>query len=720
MRIQGIVALPAVFLAGTALAQQSSSKPPTPPPAQAQAQPQPGTTPSFTTTANLVIVDVTVKDKTGGVIENLKQNDFSVFEDGKPQKIAVFELQKLSMEPAPPPEAPTLEDQKELPEDPKTTISVPASNAANKVQYHDKRLLVLFFDFSNMAIPDQLRAQDASLKFLDKEMTASDMVAILLFTTTVQVKTDFTADRDQLRRVIEDLPIGDMTDLAAMADTGADDSEDTGAAFVADETEFNIFNTDRKLAAIEDAVKKLAKLPEKKVMIYITGGISKTGVDNQAQLEASINAAVKANVALFPIDARGLMGDPPGGAASSAASRGSGVYTGSQWNTQRASINGSQETLVTLASDTGGKAFLDSNDLSLGIVQAQQEFRSYYILGYYTTNPTLDGKYRKITVKLNNNTTARLEARPGYYADKVWGKFTSADKEMKLQEALSAADPVTEIPLALEIDYFRISSTAYFVPISVKVPGSLIGLKDWKAGGETEFDFIGNVLNERKAQVGYVRDNIKVHLDAASKETLANRSFLYDAGFTLAPGRYRLRFLVRENQSGKMGTFDTRFVVPDLAADSMTLKTSSVIWSGQKDALKAAVGAAEKANQKTVDANPLILGNEKIVPSITRVFRRSQNMYIAFDVYDAAPDPVAPENRRVAVTMSLFNQKGLKAFESAPVTATAQVSTRPNATPVQLQVPLKTVPPGSYVCQLNVVDEAGRKFAFQRANLVIQ
>jgi VWFA-related protein len=534
------------------------------------------------------------------------------------------------------------------------------------------------------------------------------------------VKTDFTADRDRLKTVIENLPIGDMADLAAMADTGDDDSEDTGAAFVADETEFNIFNTDRKLAAIEDAVKKLAKLPEKKVLVYITGGISRTGVDNQAQLEASINAAVKANVSIFPIDARGLMGDPPGGAASSASSRGTGIYTGSQYNSQRAGINNSQETLVTLAADTGGKAFLDSNDLSLGIVQAQQEFRSYYILGYYTTNPALDGKYRKITVKLNNNTTAKIEARPGYYADKVWGKFTSADKEMKLQEALSAADPVTEIPLALEIDYFRISPTAYFVPISVKVPGSLIGLKGLKNGGETEFDFIGNVLNERKAQVGYVRDNIKVHLDAASKESLASRSFHYDAGFTLAPGRYRLRFLVRENQSGKMGTFDTRFVVPDLAADSMTLKTSSVIWSGQKDPLKAAVGAAEKTNTKTVEADPLILGNERIVPSVTRVFRRSQNMYIAFDVYDAAPDPAQPASRRVAVTMSLFNQKGLKAFEAGPVTATEQVSTRPNATPVQLQVPLKTLAPGNYVCQLNVVDEIGRKFAFSRANLVVQ
>ena len=263
MRIKGIVA----FLAVVALGQQSPPKPPTPqtPP------PQPGTTPTFTSTANLVIVDVTVKTKAGAVLDTLTQNDFSVLEDGKPQKISVFEIQKLSLEPAPPPEAPTLESQKELPEDPKTTISVQPNN---KVQYHDKRLLVLFFDFSNMGIPDQLRAQDASLKFLDKQMTASDMVAILLFTTTVQVKTDFTADRDQLRTVIENLPIGDMADLAAMADTGDDDSEDTGAAFVADETEFNIFNTDRKLAAIEDAVKKLAKLPEKKVLIYITGGIS--------------------------------------------------------------------------------------------------------------------------------------------------------------------------------------------------------------------------------------------------------------------------------------------------------------------------------------------------------------------------------------------------------------------------------------------------------------
>jgi len=161
------------------------------------------------------------------------------------------------------------------------------------VQYHDKRLMVMFFDFSSMGVPEQLRAQEAALKFIDTQMTTADLVAIMLYSTVLQVKTDFTADRTQLKDIINSLPIGELSELADAADTGADDSEDTGAAFVADETEFNIYNTDRKLAAIEDAAKKLSALPEKKALIYFAGGVARTGVDNQAQLEASINAATK-------------------------------------------------------------------------------------------------------------------------------------------------------------------------------------------------------------------------------------------------------------------------------------------------------------------------------------------------------------------------------------------------------------------------------------------
>jgi len=672
----------------------------------------------FTSNSNLVIVDVTVKDKSGKAINGLKKEDCVVLEDGKPQKIDVFEHQELSVEPEPPEPPPSLDDRNALPEAPKTVIT---AEHPGQIQYHDKRLMVFFFDFSNMGIPEQLRAQEAAQKFLDTQITPSDMVAILLFTTTIQVKTDFTADRTILTDIIQSLPIGESSDMADAANTGDDNEEDTGAAFVADETEFNIYNTDRKLAAIEDAVRKLAALPEKKALVYITGGISKTGMDNQAQLEASINAAVKANVAIYPIDARGLMGDPPGGGASKGASRGAGIFNGSLLNAQRAAINDSQETLATLAADTGGKVFLDSNDLTLGLQQVQQEFRSYYILGYYTTNTKEDGKYRKLSVKLKENLSAKLDFRDGYYAQKVWGKFNGAEKEQQLKEALAAADPLTDLPLALEVDWFRVSPSAYFVPVSVRVPGSVLALAMKKPGaGETEFDFIGQIQDERKAVVGNVSDYIKVKLGASEAEKLARRNFHYDAGFTLAPGRYRMKFLVREAQSGKMGTFDTHFVVPDLAADSMTLKTSSIVWSSQREPLKAAVGEAEKVKRKVVQSNPLVVGEEKVVPNITKVFRRSQNMYISFDVYDAAPDPADARARKVAVSMSLFNQKGAKAFEAGPLHATELAATRPNAVPVQLQVPLKDLAPGRYTCQINVVDEVGRKFAFPRTAMVVQ
>jgi VWFA-related protein len=669
----------------------------------------------FSTKSNLVIVDITVRDKSGKAIDQLEAKDFAVFEDGKPQKIAIFERQNLSQEPDPP-AAVTLSDQLELPKAPKTTIT---AEKPGEVQYHNKRLLVFFFDMSSMGIPEQLRAQDAALQFLDKQITKDDVVAILLYSSQLQVKTDFTGDRELLVSIVKNLPIGEMSEMAGLADDTDENNEDTGAAFVADETEFNIFNTDQKLAAIEKAARMLAALPEKKSLIYFAGGLSKTGVDNQAQLDATINAAHRANVSVNPIDTRGLMADPPGGGASKGASRGAGIFNGSVVNSQRAKINDSQETLVTLAADTGGKVFLDSNDIALGIKQAQQELRSYYVVGYYTTNPAEDGKYRKITVKLTNGMSAKLEHRPGYWAGKVWGKMGGQDKEQQLREALSAGDPLTDLPLMMQVDYFRVGATQYFVPISVKIPASVVELASKGATGVTQFDFIGQIQDETRAVVGNVRDFIKINLDKDNAAKSGRKSFQYDAGFTLEPGRYRMKFLVRENQGGKMGTFETRFTVPDLAADTSGLKLSSIIWSSQREPVKAVVGAAEKLNKKDAVANPLIDGEEKIVPNITRIFRRRQNLYVTFDVYDALPDPQNRKARRIKVSLSWFNQKGVKAFEVGPLDATVTAPTRPEAVPVKIQVPLQQLAPGRYTCQINVVDEVGRKFAFPRSAVVV-
>ena len=688
-------------------------------PAAAQ-QPQPAA-PSgptvFKSNSNLVIVDVTAKDKSGNAIQGLKADDFTVLEDGKPQKISVFEFQKITSAPEPPKEV-TLDDQFSLPEAPKTTIT---SATPGQIQYHDKRLMVFFFDFSSMQIPDQLRAQDGALDYLKSKITKDDVVAVLFYASTIQVLSDFTSDRDVLTRVIKQLPIGEASELAALADTGDDTGEDTQAAFVADETEFNIFSTDKKLAAIEQAAKMLSGFPEKKALVYFSGGVTRNGLDNEAQLQATINAAAKSNLAIYAIDTRGLTADPPGGGASKGGSRGAGIFNGSNLNAQRKSQLDSQDTLYTLAAETGGKSYFDSNDIALGIAKTQEAMSSYYLLGYYSSNNAQDGKFRKITVKVNNpKLVAKLEHREGYYADKVWGKLNSQDKEQQLKEALSAGDPATDLPLALQIDYFRVSPTAYFVPVSIRIPGSVVALAAKGGASITQFDFAGQIQDERRAVVGNVRDNIPVKLDQSKANAANRKSFQYDAGFTLEPGKYRMKFVVRENITGKMGTFESRFTVPDLSADTSGLKMSTVIWSTQREPVQAAVGGAEHFTRKAVRANPLIVGDQKVIPNITRIFRRSQNLYVNFDVYDAQPDPADTKARRVKVSMSLFNKKAVKTFEVGPIEAKQLAATRPEAVPVQVEIPLKDVTRGEYVCQINVVDEVGRKFAFTRAPIIVQ
>src|ERR1035437_4202712 len=672
--------------------------------------------PTFKTTTRLVVVDVFVRARNGKAIDNLKKEDFTLLENGKAQEIAVFEFQRIADETAQPavlaaapPSAPA----------PAPAMAARANvinvQTAGKVQYQDKRLLVLFFDFSSMQPQEQIRAQQAALKFLAEQMTPSDMVSIMTLGGAVQVAQDFTSDRDRLTQVIKSFHIGEASELAIEADTGDPNSgEYTGAAFIADETEFNIFNTDRKLAGLESAVRMLAPLPEKKALIYFSAGIPKTGVENHSQIESTANAAIRANVSFYPIDARGLVALAPGGDASKAAPRGSSVFTGQAIATQKQKFNDQQETLFTLADDTGGKALLDSNDLTLGIQQAHEDLGSYYVLGYYDNSPVADGKFRRVQVDVPKQYQAQLDHRNGYFAATEFNKSTSTDKERQLQEALLLGDPVTDLPLALEINYFRLVGEHYFVPVAVKIAGSEIALSRRGAGDTTEFDFVGQVTDARGQVKGNVRDTIKVKMGEGAAQ-LAGKNIQYETGFTLSPGKYRLKFLARENQGGKMGTFETDFTVPNLNADREGLRVSSVVWSGQRQPIAEAIGAG--ANQKLLVNHPLVYEGQKLIPSITRALTSKQNLYVYFEVYDPAQQAGTKKPRVGAVVR--FYRQGRKAFESAPVEIGTLSTTRQGTLPVQFQVPLTTLKPGRYTCQVDVIDEIAKKFEFLRAPLVV-
>lgn len=661
----------------------------------------------FTASANLVVVNVSVRDRSGSPIEGLTRDDFEILEDGKQQTLSVFEFQRLAGKVAQPVATPA------------TTAKTPAitPSAPGQVRYRDRRLLVLFFDFSSMEPAEQIRAQQAALKFIREQMAPSDLVAVMSFANRLRVLEDFTDDRERLASVIGALRIGEASELAAEADTGGEEGgPDTGAAFTADETEFNIFNTDRKLSALESAARMLTSLPEKKALVYFSGGVGRTGIENQSQLLATINAAVRANLSFYAVDARGLMALPPGGAASQPAARGNAVFTGSAQRQQRERFSNQQETLVALAEETGGKALLDTNDLSEGIVQAQRDIQSYYILGYYSANAALDGRFRRIQVRLKRPLRARLDYRQGYFAAKEFGRFTATDKERQLEEALLLGDPVTDLTLALEVDWFRLARDRYFVPVSVKIPAAEIELASRSGTVQTEFDFIGQVRDGRGALAAVVRDTVRVKLGAQQAGQAAARHFQYDTGFTLPPGQYRLKFLARENQSGKMGTFETPFTIPDLSAETSTLRLSSVVWGHERQSLDQAVGAATR-QAKMLALHPLVDEGKKLIPSVTRVFRRDQHLYVYFEVYDPAR---SPDGGAVSVAANLaFFQNRAKILETQPVRLTEAQSGRAGKLRFQFELPLEKLPAGRYICQANVIDELGHKFAFVRSPLVL-
>ena len=194
---------------------------------------------------------------------------------------------------------------------------------------------------------------------------------------------------------------------------------------------------------------------------------------------------------------------------------------------------------------------------------------------------------------------------------------------------------------------------------------------------------------------------------------LAQRHVEYDTGVTLPPGDYNLRFLARENENGKMGTFEMKFNVPDLSKQTSAVRMSSVVWSNQREPLSASIGNAG-GNKKLLNEHPLVENGQKLIPDITRVFRRDQKLYVYFEVYD----PGTEATPSVSAELMMFRGKS-KAFESAPVHVTKAKSGHPNTLAMEFEMPLANIPPGQYTCQVSVIDEQARKFGFARAPLVV-
>jgi VWFA-related protein len=681
--------------------------------------------------SNLVVEAIEVKDKQGHFIHGLTAKDFVLTEDGAAQTIRYCEHQDLS-ETAKPlqPITAANEDVTIFGRLANTQI---APETMDNERYKNRRLLAFYFDMTALPPADEMRALEAAEKFVRTQMTTADSIAILRYQGgSVDILQDFTADRNRLLSILATIVVGEGNGLAGTVDDAS--STDTGTAFGQDDSEFNVFNTDRQLSALQTAARMLGQVNEKKSLIYFASGLRLNGIDNQAQMHATADTAIKAGVTIWTVDARGLVAQAPMGDASQSSPGGQAMYTGASAQALTTNFQRSQDTLYALAGDTGGKAFLDNNDLSRGIVQAQESISDYYVLGYYTTNAEPNGKFRRIRISLAQNTEAKLDYRPGYYAGKEFSKFNDVDRERQLEDALMLEDPITDLTIAMEIDYFQLNRAEYFVPIIVKIPGRELALAKRGGAEYTRIDFVGEIKDlVGGTTVSNVRDNISQKLSNFTAAQLAKRPIEYDTGFTLLPGKYSIKFLARDNETGRIGTFQTTFVIPNLNKEVKRIPISAVVLSSQRvdlsDAIYDAAKAKERAKNNAVD--PLVQDGKRLIPSVTRVFSTGHRMFVYFQAYKPTlPGSQSPSNAQMPSAnpqiqssaqplfafVSLY-QDGKKLFETPPQSVVPSLTNRLGTMSLNFDLGVDELPRGSYDCQVTVVDPSTQKATYWRTSI---
>ncbi len=319
----------------------------------------------------------------------------------------------------------------------------------------------------------------------------------------------------------------------------------------------------------------------------------------------------------------------------------------------------------------------------------------------------------------------KLEYRPGYYAPADYKHSNKEDRERQLDDELASDLPSTEMSVYLQALYFRIDDYHYSVPISILVPGSQIPFVKGGDRDKATLDVIGEVKDSAGRIIGNARDTVKLAIDQAQQ--VRQRTIQYSTSFTLPAGKFHLKFVVRENETGRMGSFETDINVPDLR--KAPVKLSSVVLASQR------IPAAKKAD------NPLIHDGQEVVPNLPHVFRQNQHLYFLYEIYNPAKATAAVTDQPVAengpakksknskdtattpvrvFTSIEFLSNGLKVYETPLVQATQlNVPTR-DAIAFQFDVPLTDLKPGLYTCQVNVIDDAGGSFTFPRMALLIR
>jgi VWFA-related protein len=527
-----------------------------PTPATAPAGSAPGGDLVLKATTRLIQVNVIVRDRKGSPAAGLKKEDFQIFDNGKPQQISVFSMDSSTV----------------LPQ----VAALPPNMFTNQLQQKSavpSSVTVILIDQINTHWQDQAWAKQQLIKYL-KTIHPEDRVAIYALGPGLRVLHDFTTDSSGLLEQLDRykngvIPEGDQKDSSFAADINSLNFDTWmnggGGGISPQERDFYMINrVQGTLHAIEFIASHLASLPGRKNLIWLSGGFplqiglgsAKAMFDPtreqrtfSPEVEHAIKALNDANVAMYPVDSRGLVADTRFDASNAKVNLAPKLSMGP--------VVENQQTMSTLASATGGHAYFNTNDLAKAIRDAVDDSTLTYTLGFYPTNETFDGKFHKIDVKTPGQSGLSTHYRKGYY-DVADQPHDDQARKTELQNAVWSPLDSSAMGLVVQVAPGG-AEHPNSIDVYVKVDPNAIGITRNGDRNDGALDVMLVQKNDRGKTFNGESDTISLAMKSETYQKIEKQGFVFHKVIGRAPQATQLRVIVRDVSSGTLGSVTIPF-----------------------------------------------------------------------------------------------------------------------------------------------------------------
>jgi VWFA-related protein len=623
-------------------------------------------------TSNLVSLDVIVKDKKGKPLTDLKPEDYTVSENGVPQKIEFFDSTLTS-----------------------GVESVQPTNGADSTPQPQPRapnglprnIIALVLDGQSTEVANLKHVREGMVKYIRERISDSDSVALFSISGGLQLRQPFTHDKARLVAAVEkayDISTGSKTSeardisenisslrdrvaagpsgpIAATPAAGAAGSAAAEAMiaqrmleeYIQLRSALSTQQTRPVLAALAAISEGLRSIPGKKTLVMFSQGfVAAETLDWQVQ--STIDIANRANVAIYIIDSGGLTGGAPTSGALVAGSPLGGISGGLDMEQRRRAaagesifdisrqegLNRQQDLLYRISEDTGGRFVKNTNDIAGGLERIDAEIRSRYTLAYRSTDPNFDGSFRKVKIAVRRPDTS-VFTRAGYYAIPPSQVIPFSPDEQRLLANFANMQTNPTLPLSLELNSFRSREGLYVVPLSFEIPPAAMQFDRKGDKQHLHMEVLGVVRAESQDKIlSRLGGNFDVWLSAQQYESILNDKIFYRQDMQLSAGNYTVDLIVRDRLSGKVAARREKLVLPETGSEFWT---TEAVLSHHAEPLKQTKGTGDVLSE----------GSAQIRPSPSREFRSTDNLIIFFKLYNAV---IASETGKtlVRVTVTLM------------------------------------------------------------------